>query len=417
MPVLRARVCTPKNSTTVRWIPDAIVVIEEGRITELGPFDGRPIDEDLRPSVLLPGFVDAHIHFPQTRIVGSATGPLLEWLDRATFPEEARFADPQHAARVARVFAANLASAGTTSSLVYSSVHPQAAHAVFQALSDRGLRARVGPVLMDIRCPDELMLPADRALPALAELADTWHGHNDLLEVAVIPRFALCCTEQMMTGAGQLAQDRNLWVSTHLSETQIECQIACDLFDAPDYLSIYERVGMVHERSVYAHCIHLSDSEWDRMAAAKAVVAHCPDSNDFLGSGGMPVRAVQDRNIPLAVGTDIAAGRSFRLPQILSSAYDNGLRQGHTLNPRTLLWWGTRGGAQSLGWDTGAIEVGLDADLIAVDVPPWAETEEQVLAAILFDKDAPLVRKTWVRGEQVWDRDTEIHPWNSWETP
>ncbi len=403
MTTWRARVLTPASPTEVRWLDDAAVVHEHGRFTEIGPYDGRPVDEDLRPGVLLPGFVDAHVHFPQTRIVGSASGPLLDWLERSTFPEEARFADVGHAAAVAEHFVQRLAAAGTTLSFAYGSVHAEAAEALFATLARAGLRAIAGPVLMDAHSPEPLLRRVERALPDLLGLVERWHGHDGRLEVAVIPRFALSCTPRMLREAGRLAAENGLWVSTHLSENTVECEVACERFGARDYLSIYEDAGMLTERSVYAHCIHLSDDEWSRFAAAGAVVAHCPDSNDFLGSGGMPVGVVRGRSIPLAIGTDVAAGRSFRVPRILSSAYDNGLRCGVTLTPEELLWMGTRGGALALGHpQVGALEVGLEADACLFLPPPWSEDAAAVLASLIFDHDARPMARTWVRGEQVW---------------
>ena len=345
MPTWRTRVCSPASPQRVLWLSDAVVRVENGQIAEVAPYDGRPVDEDLRPGVLLPGFVDTHLHAPQTRIVGSASGPLLEWLQQSTFPEEARFADPDHARAVSERFCTRLASAGTTLCLAYGSVHPEAADQLLAALDRRGLRAIAGPVLMDEHAPAELCLAPDRALPALVDLVDRWHGHDrDRLRVAVIPRFALSCSRAMLRGAARIAADRSLFVSTHLAETEAECRIATERFGTADYLEIYEAAGLIGPRTVLAHCIHLSSGAWDRLADAGAVVAHCPDSNDFLGSGSMPLPAVIDRGIPLGIGSDIAAGRSFRIPRILSSAHDNALRQHARVDPARLLWWGHAGG-------------------------------------------------------------------------
>lgn len=423
MPSYRARLLTPDPSpsaapSALRFIEDAVLTVKAGSFASIEPFHGQAVDHDLRPSVLMPGFIDSHIHLPQTRIVGSASGPLLDWLDQSTFPEEQRFADPDHAAAVSRAFAAALAAAGTTLSFVYTSVHPSAAEQAARALAERGLRAILGPVLMDEHSPAPLCLPADQALPALEALAERWHGHEGRLEIAVIPRFALSCSADLMRRAGKLARKRDLWVSTHLAENLAECASAEERFGAADYLSIYEDLGLVHEKSLYAHCIHLSDDAWDRFARAGAVVAHCPDSNDFLGSGGMPIRSVLDRGIGLTLGTDIAAGRSFRVPAIASSAFDNALRQGLSLPPATLLWWSTRTAALALHRpDLGAIHPGLQADFVALDVPEWVNTAEEILAWTFFYADAPPPRGTWVRGERVWDRDAHraaggLFPWD-----
>jgi guanine deaminase len=400
--VFRARVLTPTDPDAVRWLDDAILTVIDGIIDQVGPYDGRAVDVDLRPDILMPGFVDSHIHFPQAQIIGSASGPLLEWLERTTFPEEERFASAIHAMRVAATFCDQLVAAGTTMAMIYGSVHPEASECLLKQMYSRGLRGIVGPVLMDQNCPDSLKLSADRALPALDDLADRWDGRDGRLRVAVIPRFALTCTREILDGAGQLARERGLWVSTHLSENPAECAAACELFGARDYLSIYEEAGLVTEKSVYAHCVHLSASEWDRFAQAGAVVAHCPDSNDFLGSGGMPLSEVENRGIPMSIGTDVAAGRSFRIPHILASAYDNSLRVGHPVRPERLLWWATRGGALSLGHpQVGALAVGLEADMVQIQVPEWVGDSAGVLASVIFDRGAPAPVRTWVRGQQV----------------
>lgn len=423
MLTLRCRVLTPDPTAdrpyAVRWLTDAVVVIDGRHFVEVAPFDGRPVDEDLRPGVLLPGFVDGHIHFPQTRIVGSASGPLLPWLQRSTFPEEARFADRAHAEHVAAAFTASLAAAGTTLSMVYSSRHRTAADAVLHALDRRGLRAIVGPVWMDERAPDALQIAPEQSAEDLCALAERWHGHDDgRLEVGVIPRFAITSSKRGMRLAGDLARERGLWVTTHLAENTDECE-AVESLHGGRYLDVYVDAGLVHARSVFAHCIHLSQAEWDRFAEAGAIVAHCPDSNAFLGSGHMPIDDVERRNIPMVIGTDVAAGRSFRVPRILSSAYDNALARGVQVSPSQLLWWGTRSGAVALQQpQTGAVAPGLEADAVLVDVPDWVEAADEVLAWSLFWADAPWPRRTWVRGQVVWDRQawTEaggVFPWDA----
>jgi guanine deaminase len=399
----RARVLTPRDEDRYELLEDAFVALDGARIAAVRPYGGEAVDEDLRADVLVPGFVDAHVHFPQTRIVGRATGPLLDWLERSTFPEEARFSDPAHARAVAERFCAALARAGTTWALVYGPVFPEATRILFEVAAARGQRFAAGPVLMDEHCPEALQMGEAEAIAALRGLAADWHGRRGM-QVAAIPRFALSCSMSLMTAAGTLAADLGLVASTHLAESPEECRIARERFGAADYLEVYERAGLVRAGSVFAHCIHLSGSEWERLAEAGAVVAHCPDSNDFLGSGGMPVRAVQDRGITLALGSDVAAGRSFRVPRIASSAYDNALRQGAPVSPAQVLWWATRGGALALGRaDAGWIAEGHAADLALFSPPGWAVTADEVVASLVFDHDAGPMRRTWVGGRAVWE--------------
>jgi guanine deaminase len=289
---------------------------------------------------------------------------------------------------------------------VYGSVHPQASQALFKVLDRRKMRAIAGPVLMDSHSPSDLMLPTELAIPMLEELVDTWHGHDrGRLKLAVLPRFALSCSMKMMKAAGEFARDHKLLVSTHLSENLAECREAESRFGTDDYLSVYEEAGLVHSRSLFAHCVHLSLSEWERMRGAGAMVAHCPDANRFLASGSMPVQEPRDRGVPILLGSDVAGGRTFRMGRVAAGAFDNGLQNDVSLPLRELLWWATRGSALHLGEkQVGAISPGLDADLLWIDVPSWCETEDQILSWVLLDHDAPRPRRTWVRGQCVWDR-------------
>jgi guanine deaminase len=400
----RARVLSPVSRDEVRLIDDAVIVVDdEGRLEAVGPWSGGSCDADLRPHLLVPGFVDAHVHFPQTRSVGSASGPLLTWLAESIFPEEARFAEPSHAQQVAVEFCHSLASSGTTYALVYGSVHASASEILLNTMDAAGLRGLVGPVLMDTDCPVALQVPIERAVDELEGLAERWHGHDaGRLGVAVIPRFALSCSDAMLRGAADVADRLKLKLTTHLAETLAECQAVRERFGT-DYLSAYADRGLLQVGAVFAHCIHLSEADWSRFQGAGAVVAHCPDSNYFLGSGNMPIDRVIEHQVEWAVGTDVAAGRSFRVPRTLSFAYDNARQRSADLSPRALFWRGTRGGALALGEArVGAIEPGLDADMSLWRVPPWAESADQLLGSLLFDHDAPPALATWVRGRPVW---------------
>ncbi len=402
----RARVLTPLSPSAVHWQPDALVEVEGGRFARVAAYRGEPVHEDLRDGVLLPGFVDTHVHFAQTHIVGSASGPLLQWLAESVFPEEARLADEAYARRVARACCRRLAASGTTLAVLWGSVHGRAADVLLEEMAQAGLQGVVGPVWMDEDCPAPLRREASATIDALDALRERWHGHDEgRLEVAVLPRFALSCSRSSMRRAADYATRHGLLVSTHLSEHPAEAQAVAERFGVPDYLTVYEEVGLLATQPgpLFAHCIHLDDAAWDRLARAGARVAHCPDSNAFLGSGGMPVGAPLARALPLGVGTDVGAGRSFLVPRTLSAAYDNGLRQGVPLALAQLLWWGTRGGAEALGRpDTGRVAPGDWADAcLFVPRSEVPSTPDALLGALFFDHDRSGIASTWVRGRRV----------------
>ena len=403
MTTLRARLLSPLNATESLFIEDAVVVVDEaGIISEVATYDGRPVESDLRGGLLVPGFVDTHIHFPQTRVIGRASGPLLPWLENVVFPEEARFADSSHAEAVADIFCGQLARHGTTLPFVYSSVHEQACDVLFRAFKKRGYRAFAGPVLMDRDCPDSLTRVTSDAIRSLERLAADWHSER--LRLAVIPRFALSCSPELLREGARFAQEHSLFVSTHMSENVDECRLTVERFGTDDYLQVYENAGLIHERTILAHCIHCSESELSRMKEAGLKIAHCPDSNAFLGSGGMPVDLYVERGIEVTLGTDIAAGRTFSVPEICARAYDNGRAHGVELSLRTLFYWGTRGGALALGVpEVGHLAVGAEADMCLVSMPDWIESEEEALNALLFDRANTAVEKTWVKGALVYD--------------
>ena len=255
---------------------------------------------------------------------------------------------------------------------------------------------------MDRGCPDPLVHPVGPAMKSLERLATKWHGSR--LRLAVIPRFALSCTEEMLRAAGQFASEHSLYVSTHMSENRDECRLTTQLFGTRDYLQVYEDSGLIHERTVLAHCIHCSESELERLAAASVKIAHCPDSNAFLGSGGMPTHHCMRHGIELTVGTDVAAGRTFSVPEILARAYDNGRAQGVEIPLRSLFYWGTRGGALALGMpEVGHLSVGAEADMCLIRMPEWVSCEEDALNTLLFDRANTGVERTWIGGRVVYD--------------
>ncbi|MFZ6177241.1 guanine deaminase [Nannocystis pusilla] len=401
--VLRGRMlCPDPRQAKIERIADGLLTIgEDGRIASIAPApEDCTLPQSYPGAVILPGFVDTHVHFPQTRVIGSASGPLLRWLERTVFPEEQRFHSVRYAAAVAWEFCEAMIRQGTTCAAIYASSHEAATDVLFQELSRCGLRALVGMTLMDRGAPPGLLVGADEAIAGCERLIARWHGHDGRLGFCVTPRFALSCTPELLRAAGRLAEAHGLHVQTHLSENTDELLHTATAFPAArDYLEVYESHGLSGPRSLFAHCVHLSDGEWDRLAAAGGAVAHCPDSNFFLGSGCMRLRAATGRDIRVGLGTDVGAGRSFSLRQVVASAYDASLIAGAPATAEELLWLATRGGACALGMaaELGCLQPGYSADLAVIDAPEIAAADG-LFDALAFRRDAAPARAVFVRG-------------------
>ncbi len=407
-PVRGRLVCPAADAPHLSIIDDGLVTFDaDGRIASVGPAPaGCAVPETAPGAVWLPGFVDTHVHHPQTRIIGSATGPLLDWLAQSVFPEEARLADAAYAAAVTDEFCDALIAHGTTTAVVYGSSLPSATDQLFAALAARGLRADVGLTLMDRDSPDGVRVPADVAQAASEQLIARWHGHDGgRLRFVVTPRFALSCTRRQMRDAGDLAERHGLWVQTHIAENTAElAAVAAEFPEAADYLAVYADHGLAGPRTVLAHCIWFDDAAWDRVAALGCTVSHCPDSNFFLGSGAMDLAAPQARGVRVGLGTDVGAGRSFSLRQTAASAWDAARVRGARADAEGLLWLATAGGAAACGRpEVGRLAPGLAGDLVAIDVPAYVldRSPQALFEALVFRRDAGPVRHTLVQGRRL----------------
>jgi guanine deaminase len=394
--IVRAQVAhTPCNpfvfADALETFPDGAVAFEEGRIVACGSFRevrGMSPDAevvDARDAVLLPGFVDCHVHFPQVRVIGALGLGLLDWLRSVALPEEARMADVGYAAAVASQFVRGLAANGTTTALVFGSHFVGAQEALFAAASATGLRVASGLVVSDRNLLPELEVSAEVALQSSRELLARWHGRG-LIRYAVSPRFSLSCSDELLSVCGELAREApGVLVTSHLNETLGEIELVASEFPwARDYLETYERFGLVSSASVFAHDVHASDSELGRLASAGSAVAHCPSSNAFLGSGLFPLRRHLDAGVRVALGTDVGAGTGLSMLKEGLTAYQGQMLAGSNgvpLGPAGLLWLATGAGAVALGLadEVGDLSVGKSADYVLVR-PPAGSTLEAVLS-------------------------------------
>jgi guanine deaminase len=385
MTLYRAQVIdTPEDPFTggaLRCDADAGLLVEDGAIVDRGGFADvrrRHPEADvvaLPDGVLLPGLVDTHVHFPQVRVIGALGMPLLEWLERCALPEESRLAEAGYAHAVAAEFVAAVLGAGTTTALVFGSHFAPAVDALFEAAAAGGLRITSGLVVSDRMLRPELHTTSERAYDEGRALAARWHGVGRS-RYAVIPRFALSCSDDLLASCGQLHRDvPDSWFTSHLNENLDEIATVRRLFGGGSYLDCYDRHGLVSPRSVLAHDVHPTDEELKRMAEAGASVAHCPTSNAALGSGLFPLNRHLAFGVPVALGTDVGAGTGFSLFKEGLQAYLlQRLRgpEGTALTAGHLLHLATAAGAQALGlWDqVGDLSAGKRFDAIWVRPQP-----------------------------------------------
>ncbi|MDQ2757626.1 MAG: guanine deaminase [Actinomycetota bacterium] len=390
----------PFRGGALRVEEDGALFVDAGVIRERGPWatiaprhrDAEQLD--LRGGLVLPGFVDTHVHFPQVRVVGGLGMPLLEWLERCALPEEARLADAAYAQGVARDFVSGLVQAGTTSALVFGSHFAPAVDALFDEAQRVGLRVTAGLVLADRVLRDDLLTTPERALAESRELAARWHGHGRL-RYAVTPRFSLSASDELLGVCAQLAAEvPGAMVTSHLNENPDEIdQVGRAFPGAAHYLDSYDRHGLVGPRTVLAHDVHPRDAELTVLAARGAAVAHCPTSNAALGSGLFPLRRHLDAGVAVALGSDVGAGTGFSLlKEGLQALFHQQLLgpEGRPLRPAHLLHLVTRAGARALGLDETVGDLGVGRSFDAVWMRPTHGTTADVVMRHAPDAESAL---------------------------
>jgi guanine deaminase len=402
----------------------AVVAGDDGAILWTGPiallpprFRSAPVD-DYGECLILPGLIDAHIHFPQYRMLAAPGNDLLDWLSRFTFPEESRYADAGYAAQAAEIFLDRLAQHGTTAALVFCSVHKSCADALFAAASRRGMALVTGKTMMDRNAIPEVQDDPETGARESEELYRRWHGQGRL-RYAVTPRFAVTSSEAQLKLSGELlAALSGALMQTHLSESPGEIAMVRKLFpDAVDYTDVYDSRGLLGPRSLFAHGIHLSDRECKRLSETGSTIIHCPTSNTFLGSGLMRMHHLRklERPVAMAVATDIGGGTSYSMLATLGETYKVQMLAGCKPSAFELFHLATRGNAARLHLENeiGSLEVGKWADIAVVDpvaTPVLAARQEvsQSLEDVLFSLailgDDRAIRATYIAGRKVHDR-------------
>jgi guanine deaminase len=376
--------------------------------------EGTPVD-DHAGHLILPGMIDPHIHLPQTQVIASHGTQLLDWLQKYTFVEEQRFADPAHAARIASFFLDELLRNGTTTAVVYGSVHGESVDALFAEAERRRTRTIAGKVMMDRGAPAALLDTAETGYRESEALIGRWHDRGRL-QYAISPRFAVTSSDAQLEAAGALlAAHPGCYLQTHLSENEDEIATVRRLFPwATSYTHVYDHFGLLGPRSLFGHCIHLDEGERERLSASRSIAALCPTSNLFLGSGLFDLAALRGggRPVRLALATDIGGGTSYSMLRTAAEAYKVVQLRGQRWSALEAFYAITLGNARALGLEAaiGSLEPGTEADIVVLDAratPAMAHRMEtarelaEELFVLLIMGDERVVRATYVMGERV----------------
>jgi guanine deaminase len=420
--LVRGRILTFKDDPAATgvaahaYVEDGAVLMKNGYIEAAGETLSRvPKDavvDDHSGCLIMAGFIDTHIHYPQTRVIGSYGAQLLDWLHNYTFLEEQKFADPAHCAEVAEFFLDELFRCGTTTALVYCTVRPESVEAFFTAAERRGARMIAGKTMMDRDAPEKLLDSAQQGYDESKALIERWRGRGRL-DYAVTPRFAVTSTKAQLEAAGALAKEfPEAYVQSHLNENHAEIKLVAKLFPgAKSYLDVYDRAGLLGPRSIFGHCIHMTDGEVARMAESRSVAAFCPTSNLFLGSGLFDQARLAGAGVRIALATDVGGGTSYSMLRTAAEGYKVLQLNRLPWPPLHAFYRMTLGNARALGLDDriGSVEPGKEADLVVLDsraTPAMAHRMESAkgdleveLFALITMGDDRAVRQTYVAGE------------------
>ena len=356
---------------------DALLVINNGLVEQLGDaktlLSTLPADIEIThytDGLMMPGFIDTHVHYPQTEMIASYGEQLLEWLENYTFPAEREFSDEAHGKRVAEFFLSQLLDAGTTTALVFGTVHKESVDAFFKVAEKQNLRMICGKVLMDQNCPDYLSDTAETGYSESKALIEKWHNKGRL-QYAITPRFAPTCSTEQLNEAGRLLSEHpSVYLHTHLSENKDEIAWVKSLFpDSKNYLDVYDKSNLLGKRSVFAHGVHLHDEECQRLSDTESAIAFCPSSNLFLGSGLFNLKQAEAFDINVGIGSDIGAGTTFSMLSTLNEAYKTQQLRGDKLSPYKSFYLATLGGARALDLEgtIGNFVKGAEADFVVLN--------------------------------------------------
>lgn len=411
------------NADNLVYIEDGVLLVEDGKVEscaaakkmETEGFDLTQCDW-LPDQIIMPGFIDTHVHSPQVDVIASYGTQLLDWLNNYTFPAESLYADNAYAEASANDFLAYSLSVGTTTSFVYTTSYKQSTEALFEAALSRDMRLVAGKVLMDQNAPPALLDTAESGYQDSSELIQKWHGKGRL-GYAVTPRFSGTSSVAQLQLAGKLLQEYpDVWMQTHMSEDLQEIRWLKEVHPhIADYLDSYDQYGLNTERSIFGHCIHMSDEEISRLADSGGRIAFCPTSNLFLGSGLMPIEKLRRAGIPISIATDVGGGTSLSMLTTLGEAYKVCQMQGYSMHAYEAFYMMTLGNARAAHLDAhiGSFEAGKEADIVVLDPAPTpmmarrlrqcSRLDEELFVYMMMGDDRS-VERTYCHGVKQYDK-------------
>lgn len=413
---------TPEPACFELFQPGMLLVVD-GYVKAVG--NAAALEKELPPGckvidygtrLILPGFIDTHLHYPQTDIIGSFGKQLLDWLETYTFPREGKFGDALYAADTADFFLEELLRNGTTTAQVMPTIHKQATTTFFQKALAKNLRMICGKVLMDRNAPAYLQDTPEQGYEDSLELIQQWHNKGRL-SYAVTPRFAITSSAEQLEKAGALLETApGLYLHTHLAENKAEVDWVSRLFPwSASYLDVYDRFGLITSRSTFAHSIYLPEESYETLAGKQAAVSFCPTSNLFIGSGLFNLERTCSSHIKIGIGTDIGGGTTFSILKTLGEAYKVLQLQGQTLSPLKAFYLATLGGAEALDQQDkiGNFQAGKEADFVVLDHESTplmarrmaeAETIAQKLFLFMILGDDRSIQTTYVMGNKLYQK-------------
>ena len=407
----------------IRYIEDGLLIIKDGKIIFSGDWEEGvqhlPANirvSDYRNKLIIPGFIDTHIHYPQMEMVGAYGEQLIEWLNTYTFPTERKYANVHYAAEMAGMFVKQLLGNGITTSMVFGTVHPQACDALFTEASHYNMRMIAGKVMMDRNAPEDLLDTPQSSYDDSKALIEKWHG-NGRMQYAITPRFAPTSTREQLEMAKALREEYpDCYMQTHLSENRNEVAWVKELFpERKGYLDVYDHYRLTGDKSVFAHCIHLTDNEFRLLGETGSTISFCPTSNLYLGSGLFKLRQAQRDGVKVGLATDVGAGTTFSMMRTLGEAYKVMQLQQEKLSAYESFYLATMGSAHSLSLDhcIGNFDTGKEADFLVVDPVAtqlqqlrWdnSETLSEKLFMLMTLGDDRNIYHTYVDGRLVYTR-------------